>query len=188
MALDNIIERVKRGDKEAFESIFREYYNPLWNLANGILKDEVLAEEQVQEVFIKFWENRHQHQSTLKIFPYLLTAVRNKCYNHIKKQAVEQKYINHTQKLFQDQILNYEYDDLTEDLIKKMERIIGSLPDKCREVFTLSRFENLSHKEIAEKLDISTKTVENHITKAMKLLRESMVELLIILIFLIGDL
>ncbi|MBL3656305.1 RNA polymerase sigma-70 factor [Fulvivirga sediminis] len=184
---DNTIQRIKRGEKEAFESIFREYYTPLWNLAAGILKDDVLAEEQVQEVFIKFWEKRDDHQPTLKIFPYLVTSVRNKCYNYIKRQAVEQKYINHTQKLYQDQILNYQYEDLSEDLIRKMETVIASLPEKCKQVFQLSRFENMSHKQISDKLDISTKTVENHITKAMKVLKDSLLEVLIICILIIGD-
>ena len=183
----NIIERIKKGEKQAFELVFREYYKPLWNLALGLLKSEELAEEYTQEVFIKLWEMRASLKDDLKLLPYLLTTVRNKCFNHLKRIQVEQKYLNHTQKSYQDQILNYTYNDVEDELIDKMYDVINEMPDKCKQVFQLSRFQNMSHKQIADHLDISTKTVENHITKAMKLLRESLLEILIFFILLIGD-
>ncbi len=183
-----IVEGIIAGDVKAFETAFKEYYGKLMNLASGILKDEDLAEEQVQEVFTKIWENRASLKKDLKIFPYLLTSVRNRCYNSIRNKQVEQKYIDHTERKFQDQILKYDYDDIDEELIQKMHQAINTLPDKCQEVFRLSRFEKLSHKEISAKLDISVKTIEKHITKAVKVLRSQLIGISKILILLVGEL
>ena len=183
---DKIVSEIIAGDKNAFEWAFRQYYASLLNLASGLLKDDGLAEEQVQEVFIRLWEIRHTLKEDLKLFPYLLTSVRNRCLNQIKRNQVEQKYITYQQQHYRNEILNYE-EDIEEEVIKKVQHSIKQLPDKCREVFHLSRFEGLSHKQIAEKLEISTKTVENHITKAMKIIRKELTLLVKILVVLLGE-
>ncbi|WP_185154468.1 RNA polymerase sigma-70 factor [Fulvivirga sp. M361] len=185
---DNIISEIKSGSKPAFEKAFRQYYGALLNFAKGMLKDEDAAEEHVQEVFIKLWEMRDKLKPDLKLFPYLLTSVRNRCLNQVKHKQVEQKYINYTQKQYRDQVLSYSDYDIEDEIIEKLQYSITLLPDKCREVFHLSRFEGFSHKQIAEKLKISTKTVENHITKAMKIIRKELLVIMNILVILIGEL
>ncbi|MEL6558649.1 MAG: RNA polymerase sigma-70 factor [Bacteroidota bacterium] len=185
---DIITEGIRKGDEKAFETAFRQYYGKMMKLACGILKNEEMAEEQVQEVFTKVWEKRTELPEKLNLFAYLLTSVRNRCYNAIRNRQVEQKYIDYTQSRFQEQLLNFDYDDLDEELIEKLHQAINALPEKCQEVFKLSRFERLSHKEISSKLDISVKTIEKHITKALKVLRSQLVGVLKILILLMGEL
>lgn len=185
---NDIVRKIKSGDARAFEVVFKRHYQQLHNLAIGILKDSQLAEEQVQEVFVKVWERREQLRDELKLFPYLLTSVRNRCFNYLRDQQVAQKYIDYTQQQQRDQILRYDYEDLDEEVIAKLHAVINTLPDKCQEVFRLSRFDRLSHKEIAARLDISTKTIERHITKALKTLKAELLGVLKILILLVGDL
>ena len=181
------ITAIKAGNEKAFEKVFKEYYGPLLNLARGILRSELLAEEQVQEIFVKLWEGRDSLRDDLKLLPYLLTSVRNKCYNQARRMQVEQKYVDLVQNEYREQILNYDYEEVDEKMIARIHQSIALMPDKCREVFYLSRFEGLNHKQIAEKLGISTKTVENHITKAMKKLKADLGSVVIFFIFLIGD-
>ena len=185
---DIIAEGIRKGDEKAFETAFRQYYCLMMNLASGILKDEALAEEQVQEVFTKIWEKREELPEKLKLFPYLLTSVRNRCYNMIRNKQVEQKYLDFTQRSFQEQLLNYDYSNVDEELIEKLHHAINTLPEKCREVFRLSRFEKMSHKEISSNLNISVKTIEKHITKAMKVLKSQLIGVSKILILLVGEL
>ncbi|MEM7549779.1 MAG: RNA polymerase sigma-70 factor [Bacteroidota bacterium] len=184
---EHIIQAIKNGDKEAFEQVFKQYYNALFNLSKGILKDEAIAEEQVQEVFIKLWERKEELQADIKLFPYLLTSVRNRSYNYVRDHTVAQKYVDHQLQQYREQIFNQDYEQYSDEIILKLNKVIDQLPDKCREVFKLSRFENLSHKEISKRLNISTKTIENHITKAMKVIRAQMTQLLIFITFWLGD-
>lgn len=184
----HIVRLIKAGDAEAFEAVFKKYYLPLLNLAVGILKEEGQAEEQVQEVFTKLWERRAKLDDDLRLFPYLLTSVRNRCYNYVRDQSVADKYVFHKLQEYRDQIFNDDYATYDDDVIEKLYIAIEQMPDKCREVFKLSRFEGLSHKQIAEKLSISTKTIENHITKAMKILKTELLFIIIYFISLLGDL
>ena len=185
---DDLTRRIKAGDAQAFEQVFKRHYQHLHNLAGSILKDSQLAEEQVQEVFAKVWERREKLSDNLKLFPYLITSVRNRCFNYLRDKQVEQKYLDYTQQQLREQILQYDYEDLDEELIGKMHSAIDTLPEKCKEVFQMSRFEQMSHKQIAAKLDISTKTIERHITKALKVLRSELAGLVKFLILLVGEL
>lgn len=175
------------GDRKAFEDVFKRCYDPLLNLAIGLVKDHQVAEEQVQEIFVKLWEKRASLNPHIDLFPYLFVSVRNRCYNYLRDQKVVRKNIGATQRYYQEHILNGDHEALDDDTIERLHKAIAELPDKCREVFQLSRFEQLSHKQIAEKLSISTKTIENHITKAMKLLRHALIKKVMFLLLLLGE-
>lgn len=164
---------IRNGEVSAFEAVFNAFYAPLVNFARGILKDDALAEEQVQEVFVQLWEKRGGLKDEIVLFPYLITSVRNKCINQIQHRKVQKKYELHVRGERTD-ILHYEPNDVTEERLKKLYEALNGLPEKCRQVFELSRFQHLSHKEIAAELNISTKTVENQITKALKVLKKEM--------------
>lgn len=183
-----IVHRIKQGDTLAFEEIFNQWYPPLVNFARSILKDGPLAEEQVQEIFTRLWIKRHDLSDDLVLFPYLLTSVRNKCINIIQHQSVHNKFVSQAQREYQSQILNYDYADINEELIENLHRAINKLPDRCRDTFMLSRFHGLSHREIADQLGISTKTVENQITKALKVLKHEMLSKIYFSIICIGGL
>lgn len=157
------------SDKLVFERVFRKYFGALRNVALGIVKDRALAEGIVQEIFLKLWDSKRMLKEEDSIFPYLISSTRNKCIDHIRHKAVEQKYIDLS--LWDIKNNTVDNSELTEDVVKDVNEAVRQLPPKCRQVFKLSRFDNLSHKEIALELGISTKTVENHITKAISLLK-----------------
>ncbi|MEM7107855.1 MAG: RNA polymerase sigma-70 factor [Bacteroidota bacterium] len=164
-----LVREIKNSSSRHFKLLYERYWSKLYVIANNVLRNEADAEDVVQELFISFWNRR----STLVIDNlggYLYTAVR---YNVAKKLSKRPLQRNH-QELFeaiQDKAnleLSLEFKDLVDFIRGK----IDELPDRCKEVFELSRFEQLSNKEIAQKLNISTSTVENQINKALKNLRD----------------
>ena len=169
-----VIKQIKQGDIDAFETVFRQFYGKLVNFATGILRDASLAEEQVQDVFTHLWEKKDLYREDIALFAYLLTATRNKCINIVNHRAVQKKYLSQTQIDYQAKILDYNYDDIEEERLEKIYAALALLPEKCRQVFELSRLQNLPHKTIASRLGISVKTVENQITKALKILRSEL--------------
>lgn len=180
-----ILDKLRSGDEQVFEEIFRTYYERLCNYANTILNDMDEAEEMVQNAFITVWEKHESLEIHTSLKSYLYRSVHNSCLNRVKHYKVRQIHgeaIKH-----QADIL---YDDASEDLVgKELEGVINQaieeLPQQCRMVFRLSRFENLSYAEIAEQLNISVKTVENHMVKALKTLREKLKDYLPVLIWLL---
>ena len=180
-----ILQQLKAGNQQAFDELFRQYYRYLVIVAFRYLKDDHQAKDMVQEVFMDLWKRREVIQIEQSIKAYLRRAVVNKCLSALKKNQrtslQETPDINislHQDKV--DQI--YEYKELESVLADA----IQSLPERCQLIFKMSRHENLSHKEIAEKLNISTKTIENQMTKALKVIRAALKEygLLLYLLFL----
>ncbi|WP_431212826.1 RNA polymerase sigma-70 factor [Puia sp. P3] len=170
-----------------FQAVFRTWYSPLCNYAVTFTKDPDISEDIVQDLFVKIWEQRRGLLTETSIRYYLFTAVRNNCITWLRREK-QQATIP-----FADDQAN----DLTEDAgyagdavepnsgntdglrgtggardeMVILQEGIGLLPPKCREVFLLSRFSQLSYKEIAESLGISPKTVENQLGKALRMLR-----------------
>ncbi|MCG8699992.1 MAG: RNA polymerase sigma-70 factor [Bacteroidales bacterium] len=165
-----LFERVRKGDKTAFQTLFDRYYKLLLGTAINILRDVDSSKDAVQEVYIQIWKNREQINFTSSIENYLKRSVINRSLNQIKarqKNDSEPIEENHsTSNSVSDQI---EADELE----KIVEKTIETLPDRCRLIYILRRQEDLSLKEIAEKLNISSKTVENQLTKALKILKDS---------------
>lgn len=156
--------------KEEFKEVFHEYYNPLCNYANGILHNEANAEDVVQEVFIKLWNSNDSLKLNQKLKSYLFKMTQNKAFEFIRGAKVRSK-LHDTLKASSFEEDNH--DELSE-VYMRMEQLYSSLrhlPPKCREVFALHKFNGLTYAEIAESEDISIKTVENHLLKAMKILR-----------------
>lgn len=164
-----LINEIKNGSEIHFKELFNIYWSKLYVIANNVLQNEADAEDVVQELFINLWDRR----ATLVIDNlggYLYTAVRYSVAKKLSKRPLQK---NH-QELFeaiQDNV-NLETSLALNDLIDFIRGKIDELPDRCKEVFELSRFQQLSNKEIAEKLNISSSTVENQINKALKSLRE----------------
>lgn len=161
---------IKKSDERAFELIFRLYYHPLKLFADNIFKDPEQSEDIVQEVFVQFWENRKSIKVTA-LKSYLFTIVKNKALNQLRHLQVKQKHIfeiQHTSDKFEE--IDEESNEQKLELIASIEK----LPTQCKNVFIMSRMHGLKHKEIAEELGISVKTVKNQIGKALKLLREDL--------------
>jgi RNA polymerase sigma-70 factor (ECF subfamily) len=168
-----LIELLQQGDQSAFDSLYRRYWRKLYLLAYQKLRSRELAEELVQDLFISLWMKRENLQIHGSVGAYLGMATRYTIIKFFEKERVQQQYQ-------QSAALRPMYANTTEDevffhdLQEVIEQEISKLPEKCRQVFQLSRHENLSQKEISLRMDISEKTVENHIGKALRLLRLSL--------------
>jgi len=170
----SIIQRMQQDDESALELLFKTYYAQLCRFARNMLKDGTQAEDMVQDVFMKIWDKRSQINITTSLKAYLYMAVRNHCLNAIKVN--ERKYWMEDG-MEDDPLLSV--DDMVNQLSAKTlsERInqtVEKLPAKCRLTFQLSRYEEMSYREIAETMNGSVKTVENQMTKALTFLRTSL--------------
>lgn len=178
---------LNEGDLKAYEMFFKAHYNHLCNYANTFLKDKDEAEEVVQNAFMTLWEKRQTLQISGSVKSYMFSMVQNNCLNVLKHQKVKQKHASQV-------LASASEADFNEPVIQSVElehRIFNALqklPEKCRMIFKLSRFEELKYAEIADKLEISVKTVENQMGKALRLMREELKEYLPLLLILLTGL
>lgn len=160
--------------KREIDEAFRCYYKPLCLYAMHYLHDMDLAEDVVQDCFMELWERMNEEKTVSSIRSYLYTMVRNRCLDTLKKD--NQINYNASPSDLADIIQDEEAEERS--LIEaRLWTAIDSLPEKCREVFLLSKRDGLKYKEIAEKLNISTKTAENQVAKAMKVLKEGTIRI-----------
>ncbi len=164
-----LFEQIKKGNRRAFEAIFRAYYPFLCMYCTQLLKDPSAAEEIVQELFVNLWEKKENITIDSSFKSYLYRSAKNKCLNYVRHSKVKEEYFR---------VVQSEQNDHSEDfeshaeLMQKIEESIDSLPEKRKEIFVLSRQEGLKYKEIAARLNISIKTVETQMGLAIKSLRE----------------
>lgn len=164
----------KKDDSMAFESVFRKYYPGLCLYAKKIVQDMEIAEEIIQDVFLTLWEKRLNPGIHTSLKSYLFRAVHNHALNIIKHQQVEKKYQSYYSNIYKE-IIFKKGEIIPEPFVKeKIDESIKQLPTQCRRIFILSRIDGLKHKEIAEELGISPKTVEVQIRKASIILREKL--------------
>lgn len=177
--IDNqIFDAVKTGDESAYEQLFRAFYPRLCGFAATLVTDREEAEEVVQTLFCRLWEQRDTLEVTTSVQAYLFRAVRNASLNHLKKVKIRDTYKAHNLATMEQ---NHEFQPdhaVHSELRQALEKAISGLPEQCRIIFKMSRFEELKYKEIADKLGISPKTVENQMGKALKVLRLQMVDFL----------
>ena len=167
-----LFENIQKGNKNAFEQLFRSYYGYLCAFATKIIEDEIAAEEIVQDFFVKFWEKRVDLKIETSLKNYLFRSVKNLCLNHIKHNNIRTQYAKHV--IYEAKNSSYKDNFIEPDLAKKVEQSIRSLPEKRRKIFRMSREEGLKYREIAEKLKISVKTVEAQMGLAIKTLRDKL--------------
>lgn len=160
-----------------YELIFRTYYKSLCSYAAVMLKDLDSAEETVQGVFVKLWEKRHQLSLEISVKAYLYKAVYHAALNEIKHRKVKQNYSQ--MELRNEQVVNPTSSSRSlKELETKIENALQKLPEQCRLIFRMSRFEELKYREIADVLNISVKTVENQMGKALRMMRENLADYL----------
>lgn len=168
-----LVKRMIDGDIESFKYFFDKYYNDLCNFIHVYLHNKALSEEIAQDLFVYFWENKSCIQIDRSVKSFLFSASRYKCLNLIRDTKNHQRIIAKISKeepVFIPDQENFCFD--TDELKKILAIAVDQLAPKCREIFLLSKVEELSNKEIAARLDISVKTVENQMTIALKKLRE----------------
>ncbi len=175
----NLFDKIKTGDEKAFEALFRHFYPHLCLYATHVLKNASAAEEIVQELFVRLWEKREKTEIETSVKNYLFRAVKNHCLNYIKHNQIKNEY---SQKILAETDIFSADDnfDTQTELFQKIEESIAELPEKRQEIFRLSRQEGLKYREIAEKMNISVKTVETQMGLAIKTLREKLRDFLIL--------
>ena len=172
-------------DETAFEQVFKTYFKRLHAYAFTILRDEDEAEEMVQQVFFKLWERNENLSLTGSVSSYLYRAVHNESLNYIKHQKVRSNHQLHVAYSMKNEVEHPAKKVIAGELEKKIQSALNELPEQCRTIFQMSRFEELKYREIADKLGISVKTVENQMGKALKLMREKLVDFLIFILLFI---
>jgi len=178
------IKALNEGNHSAFEQLFDNWYEPLCRYAYSILKDMDEAEDVVQKTFCKLWDQRESINIQSSINSYLYRIVHNESINTIHQQTNHNEHnLNYISTMNSDANTVSEHIE-SSDLQKAIEIALATLPPQCRRVFEMSRMEQLSYAEIAKQLNISTNTVENHISKALKLLRVELKYFLTLSLFL----
>ena len=171
---DILLERLKSGDNQALTEIYNAYWKSLFLSSYALLKNKEVCEDIIQDIFLDIWRKREVLKITISLKAYLYACTRYKVYDCFRKNKKEIKVdlldnlntrVYHTTPVTKL---------MHKELILHIDSVVDTLPKKCKEIYLLSREEQLSHKEIAQKLSISTKTVESHITRALKTLRSSM--------------
>lgn len=170
---NEILLRLRSDDKAFMKDLFHDHYPMVCKTIYRFVNDQPLTEDLAQEVFIRLWNKRHQLNITQSLPAYLRRMAINEALGHIRKNKKTQiDELNPG--LHEGMETGTEEQFLYAELKDRITHAIDGLPPRCRVVFQLSRFEELTYKEIAEKLDISIKTVENQMGKALKILREKL--------------
>jgi RNA polymerase sigma-70 factor (ECF subfamily) len=168
---EELILMLEEENISAFEEIYNRYWAKLYSSAYKRTSSKEVSEEIVQDLFTNLWVNKNKIKIESTLAGYLYTAVRYRVFNYYSKEYVRRNYHESVQSLVHDVDNSTEETILLNDLTQHVEKEVSLLPIKCRSVYTLSRNENKSNKEIAAVLGISEKTVENHMTKALKRLK-----------------
>lgn len=165
---------LKSGNHEAFEAVFLNYFNKVKYFINGLIKSEADAEELAQEIFVKIWTNREQIDPEKSFNTYVYISARNTAFNFIKKKLVRESYAADTQYVQSENDAEDSEDVvIAKELDLLISMIVMNMPERRREIFELSRKEGLSNEEIADRLKISKKTIDNQLSLALKELKEA---------------
>jgi len=172
----DITRRIRQGDKGQFELLFRSSYISLVRYAKTLIKDHDTAEEIVQDLFFRLWQNKEKLKIESSLNGYLFRSVHNRCLHYIEhnrvveRHAEEMAYQQPESQESPSDILHYK------ELQAKIASILERLPERCGKIFYMSRFEGLKYTEIAEKLSVSIKTVESNMGRALKEFRKELTE------------
>lgn len=172
------IESFRKGDEAAFEKIFKDNFKSLYRYAFTIVKNESAAEEIVQNVFFKIWNKKEQLPDGILLKAYFYRAIHNESLNLIKHHKVRTTYQLHAIRSGDQHVENASSKIGMSELQRHLSAAMNELPEQCRTIFHMSRFEEKKYKEIADELNISPKTVENQLGKALKILRAKLIDFL----------
>ena len=167
-----LVQLLQRGNVAAFDSLFEVYSPKLYGFALKYFKNETDAEELVQEVFVKVWENHRSLKSEHSFKSYLFTIALNQIRKHFNKKATSLRYLESLQNdpEFSDQVTTDDY----ETTLRQIYQIIDRMPERRREIFTKSKLEGKSSKEVAMELNISAGTVDNQVSEALRFIRSQL--------------
>ena len=164
-----ILDLLRKGDSQGLEYLFRQYYEMLVKTAVYLVFDKEVAEDLSQEAFVKVWEKRQQLPDIVNFKAYLIRIVKNSAFDHLNKANIVAS--NLEQFLYFKEETSMPLTEKQDELKEQISQAISLLPPKCRLIFSMNRFEGLTNEEIADYLEISKRTVETQISKALKILR-----------------
>ncbi len=189
-----LLEDIKNGDVKSFELVFKSYYSRLCKYAKSMVHDYDASADIVKDVFIRWWANNRNTSVNTSISGYLYAGVHNGCINYTLRTLKNNRTVYESElamplsEIFSLVSSDYPTANLgVQELQDAIEKAIAKLPDQCREIFILSRVENKSHAEIAEKLGISSNTVKVQIYRALLKLKQDLKEYLPLLFLLFGN-
>ena len=179
-----ILQQLREGNESAFESVFRQYFKVLVVYAKKYVQDFDLAQDIAQEVFASFYERRESVSIHTSLKSFLYTSVRNRCLDELKKNQIHDKHkdmIKHTSSAIEED------SDVVHkvELQEKIYKAIQKLPDQNQKIFKMSRLEGKSNQEIADELNLSKRTVETHISNALKTIKSIIFLASIVLLFIV---
>ena len=172
--LNDLVKRLKASDRDAFKTVFNTWQGIIFNFLLFKTKDESRAEDLLQEVFLKLWNARSRLNENQSLRNYLYTIADNLVLNEIRHDKVVARHKDNTNPVLFTNTENPQFILEEKEWKARLEDAIAALPEKPRIVFLMSRLEDLSYQEIADRLSISIKTVETHMVKALKHLRETL--------------
>lgn len=176
------VEALRNGNHRAFEEVFLAYFQKVRLFIGGIIKSDADSEELAQDVFVKLWTNREAINIEKPLGAYLYTIARNKAFNFLKHKSVEQSYVDGFP--FFDSVATPEEELFAREISLLVDMVVDEMPIQRRRIYILSREKGVSNSDIAEKLGISKKTVENQLSLALQELRK-IIPLVFLFFFLI---
>ena len=176
-----VMSALRQDSKEAFSLLFQTYYTDLVLFCGNFVKDKDSCEDIVQSIFLKLWNDRKHIQIEISLKSYLLKAVRNSCLDEFRHIEIVRQYETEYGSSVLD---NYDTENyiLYSDLYAHLSRALEQIPDLYKEAFVLNRFEGLKYREIAEKLNVSERTIEVRVSKTLDLLRKQLKDFFVFLI------
>lgn len=171
---DELMHEIKADNMFAFDILYKKYCKRVYKFGYSILKSPEESENLTQDVFLNLWENRHKVEKDSSIKSYVFTITFNSAISIIRKKARESQFVEYLksiQEISEDPVnVELEYNELS----KTLDGIINALPQRQKEVYLLQRVEGLKYSEIAERLNISVNTIENHMSRALKTIRRKL--------------
>lgn len=181
MVNDDIVKLLMKGDEAAYEVIFKEFYRPLSLFANKYLQDVEMSKDLVQEMFFYLFEKRETLNIHTSLKSFLYQSVKNRCLNQLKSSKLHEA---HHKVILNAQSINLVEDDEVEmaELEDRIASIVAEMPPQTKRVFEMSRFDGIDNQAIADELNISKRTVETHISSALRRLRENLSDVILSLL------
>jgi RNA polymerase sigma-70 factor (ECF subfamily) len=172
-----LFRRFKKGDKTAFEKLFKKFYPRLYDFAFRVVGNKEIAEDIVQDIFVRLWEKK-ENIKPVNIEGFIFKVLKNQCISYLRNIKIidniklDLNNLKQIEELYRiDFIRDEPYVMIEKELQLEVDKIIKRLPDRCQEVFILSRVNGLKNREIAHKLGINIKNVERHISKALMIFK-----------------
>jgi len=179
-----LVDRLIDGDQTAFELLFHFYYSGLVTFARQIVLDVDEAEEIVQYLFVQLWSNRKKIRESSSLKNYFFVSVRNRAFNFLKRQQIRENVLQELKQMVETDLLYSPDLFVVSELQEQIKRAYKKLPERTREIFLLSRIDGYSNDEIAKQLNLSKRTVETQISRALRILRNELKEFIFLLIIL----